>query len=131
MIEKNAMSENKIKEFSPLALAFIGDGVHTLFVRDYIMKRQNLTAGSFHLLASKICKAQTQSKVFESIFSSLTEEEKDVAMRARNHKSHTAKNANPEDYKKATAFEAVLGYLYLLGNKARLEEILDRSILIK
>lgn len=131
MIEKNIMSKNKIKEFSPLALAFIGDGVHTLFVRDYIMKRQNLTAGNFHLLACKICKAQTQSKVFESLFDFFTQEEKDIALRARNHKSHTAKNADPEDYKKATAFEAVLGYLYLIGDKNRLDEILEKSIMVK
>jgi ribonuclease-3 family protein len=105
MIEKNPMTKNKTKEFSPLALAFIGDGVHTLFVRDYVMKKQNLSAGSFHILASKICKAQTQSKIFDTFFNSFTEEEKDIALRARNHKSHSAKNANPEDYKKATALK--------------------------
>lgn len=128
MIEKDTMSKTKIKEFNPLALAFIGDSVHTLFIRDYVMKKQNLSAGNFHLLSAKYCKAQSQSKVFDAIFADLTEEEKAVALQARNHKSHTAKNANPEDYKKATAFEAVLGYLYLTGDKNRLNEILFKSL---
>jgi ribonuclease-3 family protein len=130
MIEKNIISKNKIKEFNPLALAFIGDSVHTLFVRDYIMKNQNLTSKNFHLIATKYCKAQTQSKVFDNVFKDLTEEEQQIALQARNHKSHTAKNANPEDYKKATALEAVLGYLYLTGNKKRLDEILEKTIKI-
>lgn len=129
MIEQNVVSKTKIKEFNPLALAFIGDGVHTLFVRDYIMKRQNLSAGSFHLLAAKYCKAQAQSRVFDTIFNDFTKEEKEIALQARNHKSHAAKNANPEDYKKATAFEAVLGYLYLTGNKKRLDEVLAKSLI--
>ncbi|MDD4111089.1 MAG: ribonuclease III domain-containing protein [Clostridia bacterium] len=122
------ISKNKIKEFNPLALAFIGDSVHTLFIRDYIMREQNLTAGNYHLLAAKFCKAQAQSKVFDSLFNDLTDEEKKIALQARNHKSHTAKNANPEDYKKATAFEAVLGYQYLIGNSERLNELLEKSL---
>lgn len=128
MIEKNTISKNKIKEFNPLALAFIGDSVHTLFIRDYIMKTQNLTAKNFHLIATKYCRAQTQSKVFDKIFEELKPEEKEIALQARNHKSHNAKNANPEDYKKATALEAVFGYLYLIGDKNRLDEILEKTI---
>lgn len=129
MISKKTFTKNKIKEFSPLALAFIGDSVHTLFVRDYIMKRQNLSSGNFHLLASKYCRARAQREVFDTIFSDLTEEEKEIALQARNHKSSAARNANPEDYKKATAFEAVLGYLYLIGEKDRLNELLEKSII--
>lgn len=124
-------SKSKLKEFNPLALAFIGDSVHTLFVRDHIMRKQNLKPGNYHLLASKLCKAQTQSKVFEEIFDNLTKEEREIALQARNHKSHVAKNANPEDYKKATAFEAVIGYLYFLGNEKRLNELLEKSISLK
>lgn len=124
------ISKNKIKEFNPLALAFIGDAVHTLFVRDYIMKNQNLLVKNFHLVASKFCKAQTQSKIFENLFNEFTEEEREIALQARNHKSHTAKNASIEDYKKATAFESVVGYLYLIGEQKRLDEILKKSISI-
>lgn len=121
-------TKNQLKEFNPLALAFIGDSVHTLFVRDYIMREQNLKPGNYHLLSSKLCKAQTQSKVFDEIFNDLTEEEREIALQARNHKSHIAKNANPEDYKKATAFEAVIGFLYLIGNEKRLNELLEKSV---
>ena len=125
---KEKFSKNKIKEYNPLALAFLGDSIHTLFVRDYIIREKNLTAGGYHLLASRLCKAQTQSKVFDKLFERFTEEEKMIALQARNHKSHVAKNANVEDYKKATALEAVLGYLYLIGEEKRLEEILKESI---
>ena len=128
MIEKSKITKNKLKEFNPLSLAFVGDSVHTLFIRDYVMKSQNLKAGNLHLISAKYCKAQAQSKVFDKIFSELTSEEKEIALQARNHKSHTAKNANPEDYKKATAFEAVIGYLYLIGEEDRLNELLEKSI---
>jgi ribonuclease-3 family protein len=130
MIERERISKNKIKEFSPLALAFIGDSVHTLFVRNEILKENNLKVGNYHLLASKLCKAQSQSEVFDKMFEDFTQEEKDIALQARNHKSHTAKNASLEDYKKATAFEAVLGYLYLTGQNERMEEILEKSLKI-
>lgn len=129
MINKSTFTKTKIKEFNPLALAFIGDSVHTLFVRDYIMKKQNLSAGNFHILASKYCNAKSQRAVFDRVFPELTEEEQEIALQARNHKSHTARKANPEDYKKATAFEAVLGYLYLIGNKERLDKVLEKSII--
>lgn len=128
MINNNIISENKIKEYSPLALAFIGDSIHTLFIRDYILKTKNLSSKNFHLLASKYCKAKSQKEVFEKIFPEFTEKEKEIAIRARNQTSHTAKNASPEEYKKATAFEAVLGYLYLTGNKTRLDYILQKSL---
>ncbi len=130
MIKENCIDKNQIKEFNPLALAFMGDGVHTFFVRDYIMKRQNLSAGNFHLVSSYICKAKTQSMFFDKMFEEFSEEEKRVALRARNHKSHTMKNVSLEEYKKATAFEAVLGYLYLLGEKDRLNELLNTSMSI-
>jgi ribonuclease-3 family protein len=127
-IDESIMSKKEVMEYSPLSLAFIGDSVHTLFIREYVTRGQNLTAGKLHLLAAKFCKAKSQSQVFDRIFGILNDEEKGIALRARNHKSHTAKNAEPEDYKKATAFEAVLGYLYLIGNKGRLKEILELSI---
>ena len=121
-------TKQNIKEISVLALSFIGDGVHTLFVREHIFKSENLLAGSYHSKAIKFCNATAQAKVLECIFDLLTDEEKQVAIRARNAKSHKAKNASIENYKKATAFEAVIGYLYLLNEKDRLNEILNLSI---
>lgn len=128
MIE-NILSENKIKEVSSLTLAFIGDSVHTLFIRDHVVKTENLNTKSLHLLASKYCKAQSQKKIFDMILPDLSADEKEIALQARNHKHYkSAKNASIEDYKKATAFEAIIGYLYLTGKKERLKEILSKSL---
>ena len=74
-----------------------------------------------------MCDNLRQANVFNSIFETLSEEEKEIAMRARNAKSHKAKNASIENYKKATALEAVLGYNYLLNNQTRLNELLEIS----
>ena len=110
-----------------LSLSFMGDAVHTLFVRERVLKAANLLAGDYHTNCIKFCNAGGQAKVFDAIFDTLSEEEKEVAKRARNAKSHKAKNASIENYKKATAFEAVLGYNYLLNNQTRLAEILELS----
>lgn len=127
---ETSFTKQNIKEISVLALSFIGDGVHTVFVRDYILKNQNLLIGSYHNKAIKFCSAGAQAKVFDEIFETLTEEEKEIALRARNAKGHKAKNASIENYKKATAFEAVIGYLYLLKEYERLNEILNLSVKI-
>lgn len=112
---------------SILSLSFIGDAVHTLFVRDRVLKSSNLLAGDYHTKCIKFCNAGGQAKAFDELLSFFTEEEQEVARRARNAKSHKAKNSSIENYKKATAFEAIIGYLYLLNNKERLNEILEKS----
>lgn len=120
----------KIDTLSPLALAFIGDAVHTKFVREYVLlNSENSKVNNYHNLAKKFCNASCQKEVLEKITPLLTEEEKDIVRRARNAKSkHKAKNYDEEEYKKATAFEALIGYLYLSGQKERLDEILNFSV---
>ena len=108
-----------INEMSILSLSFIGDAVHTLFVRDKILKSANLKAGGYHNLSSKICKASSQARVLDLIENELFEDEKEIAKRARNAKSHKAKNSTMIEYKKASALEAVFGYLYLLEKTGR------------
>lgn len=105
----------------------MGDAVHTLFIRERVLKASNLLAGDYHTKCIKFCNAGSQANVFNSIFETLSEEEKEIAMRARNAKAHKAKNASIENYKKATALEAVLGYNYLLNNQTRLNELLEIS----
>ena len=122
------ITEENIVEFSPLSLASIGDGVHTLFVREKLIRETNLPSNKLHLEASKLCCAKKQSQVFERIFENLTEKEKAVALRARNHKSHAVKSSSQIEYKKATAFEAVVGYLYLIKKDERLNWILEKSM---
>ena len=121
------ITKENIVEYSPLSLASIGDGVHTLFVRETLLKSTNILANKLHLQASKMCCAKKQSEVFDLVFENLTEEEKAVALRARNHKTHAVKSSSQIEYKKATAFEAVVGYLYLTKQNERLEWLLKKS----
>lgn len=118
-------SANEIKELNPIVLAFIGDGVHTLYVRDMVVKTSNLLANGCHKASAKLCNAKAQAGKLGDIINVLTEEEKDIVRRARNTKlHHTAKNSDEETYKKATSFEALIGYLYLLGKYDRIKELL-------
>ncbi len=110
-----------------LPLAFIGDSVHTLFVREMVLQNPNLKLENYHLIASKYCKASAQAKVLSML--SLNEEEKEIVRRGRNAKpKHHAKNASSAEYSHATAFEVLIGYLYLKNDKKRLEEILKQSM---
>ena len=119
----------KIDNLSPLALAFIGDGVHTMFVREFVVKGGISNLNCYHQKAKKFCNAKHQKEVLEKLLPILTFEESEVVRRARNAKSkHKAKNFNEEEYKKATAFEALVGFLYLTEQKERLEEILKISV---
>ena len=112
-----------------LPLAFIGDSVHTLYVREHCLNNPNYKMENYHIQASKYCKASSQAKVLSLILDKLTSEEKEIVRRGRNAKSkHQAKNATSADYAHATAFEILIGYLYLSKNQQRLREILDLSI---
>ena len=116
-------------KLSPLALAFIGDSVHTLYVREHIVMNDVLKINDYHKLSSHFCKAETQSKVLDQIAPMLSEQEKEVVRKARNTKiHHNAKNASVKDYKQATSFEALLGYLYVTNQNDRLQEILKLSM---
>ncbi|MBO7527911.1 MAG: Mini-ribonuclease 3 [Clostridia bacterium] len=125
-IFKPNITEKQLLEISPIALAFIGDGLHTIYVRDMVIKENILLVKDYHKMSSSFCNANAQAKQFDAIFPILTEQEKEVVRRTRNSKiHHTSKNTDEATYKKATCFEAVLGYLYLLGNYDRINEILN------
>lgn len=114
---------------SPLALAYVGDSVHTLFVRENVVRKNTQKINDYNKQCSFFCKAQTQSKVLDNIIEMLTDDEKEIVRKARNTKiHHNAKNASVVDYKKATCFEALVGYLYLCQDEQRLNEILNLSI---
>ncbi len=121
---------NKLLTSNLLSLAFIGDSVHTQFVREEVLKTYEGKMNNYHTLASKYCKAQHQARVLEKLMSSLSEEELEIVKRARNAKpKHQAKNASNADYTHATMFEALIGFLYLSENEKRLNEILKISII--
>ena len=118
-----------ISNLSPLALAFMGDAIHTAYVREKVLEGQISNQNNYHNSSKSFCNAKHQREVLESLENDLTEEEKDVVRRARNaHSKHTAKNFDEETYKKATAFEALIGHLYLTNQKPRLLEILKKSM---
>lgn len=120
---------SNLKNTNLLPLAFLGDSVHTQFVREFVLKNYNEKMQNLHKKASLFCKASHQSKVLEKIFNILTDEEKEIVRRARNAKpKHSAKNSSSKDYMMATAFEALIGYLYLKKNNERLYQILNLSI---
>ena len=122
------MEEIKANQLNPLSLAFVGDAVFTLFVRTNLALAHDNKAGALHSMANKYVKATAQAKIFDSLAPLFTQREQDIARRARNHHNTTkAKNATLGDYKKATSFEAVLGYLYLIGNYERLNFLLNKG----
>ena len=122
------MEENKVRQLNPLVMAFVGDSVFTLYVRERLATESDCKAGVLHKKANCFVKASAQAAVFDKIEADLTEDECSVARRAKNcHNNTHAKNATIYDYKLATAFEAVLGYVKLCEQTDRLEFLLRRS----
>lgn len=118
------IKEVDIRTYSPLTLAYIGDGIFDLVIRSVVVGKGNTKASQLHYQTSHIVKAETQAKIMEALESELTAEEADVYRRGRNAKSPTmAKNASMADYRKATGFEALMGYLYLKDDFPRLVEL--------
>ena len=125
------LTENKcdVNMLSPLNLAFVGDTVFDLFVRETLVCQANRPVNRLHRKATNIVKASSQAKAVEKIRDSLTDEEQSVIRRGRNaHTNHKAKNMSEADYHLATGLEALFGYLYLKGNIARLREIFEMII---
>lgn len=126
--ENKKLLENLVKT-NLLPLAFIGDGVHTLFVREKVIEKINDKMGSYHNSAAYFCKANTQANVLKKLIPLLSDDEIDIVRRGRNAKpKHHAKNASSSDYSYATAFEILIGYLYLRGEQERFDEILNLSL---
>lgn len=125
-IAKEYLTQKEILELNPLVLAFVGDSVQQLMVRTKLSCTSTAKAGELHKLQSSQIKASAQAKYMDDIMSALSEDEIAVFKRARNtHMNTMAKHASVADYKKASGFEAVIGYLYLLGENERLEELFD------
>ncbi len=125
-IAKEYLTQKEILELNPLVLAFVGDSVQQLMVRTKLSCTSTAKAGELHKLQSAQIKASAQAKYMDDIMSALSEDEIAVFKRARNtHMNTMAKHASVADYKKASGFEAVIGYLYLLGKNERLEQLFD------
>lgn len=120
------LSAKEAQQLNPLVLAYLGDAVQSLYVREKLAREHDCKAGQLHKMASQTVNAKSQAATAEALADILTEEEKSVFLRGRNGKAHhKAKNQSGADYRKATGFEAVLGYLYLTGNSERLKLLLE------
>lgn len=114
--------------YSPLTLAFVGDAVYELYVRSRLMESGSLSANKLHKMAINYVKAAAQAKSMRAIESMLSEEESAIYKRGRNSKSATVpKNADMAEYRVATGFEALMGYLYLSKQSDRLTELMRIS----
>lgn len=128
LLVKIKVDEKNIKNYSMLSLAFLGDSVHSLFVREKLIKDANYKVKELHSKTTKFVKAKSQSFVIEEIFENLSAEEQQIVKTAKNSKTNNvAKNTSIKDYKNATAFECLLGYLALKQDFERLHQILNLS----
>lgn len=115
-----------VNMMSPLTWAYIGDCVYELYVRQELINKTNLKPHKLHIDAIQYVKASKQAEILQEIMPKLTEEEQDIVRRGRNAENHhLPKNASVEEYMYSTAFEALIGYLYLSKQDKRLKEILN------
>lgn len=123
------LEDRDIRTYSPLTLAYIGDGVYELVIRTILVKKGNCPVNQLHRHASSLVKAGTQSAMMEILEPMLTKEELSVYKRGRNAHSPTmAKHATMADYRRATGFEALMGYLYLKEDFSRIVELVRAGI---
>ncbi len=118
--------EADVNMMSPLTWAYIGDCVYELYVREELINKSNLKPHKLHMEAIKYVKAKKQAEILQEILPKLTEKEQDIVRRGRNAENHhLPKNASVQEYMYATAFESLIGYLYLTKKDERLKEILS------
>lgn len=129
-ILKGKFTINEARGLNPLVLAFIGDAIYEVFVRTYLVDdNRYMSAHKLHVKAVSFVKAHAQSEIMKKIEDKLTEEEYSIFKRGRNSKSGTVpKNANVQEYRIATGFETLIGFLYITEQVDRLNELLEMII---
>lgn len=124
MREVFGMQEVDIREYSPLTLAYIGDSIYDLIIKSLVINEGNKQVQKLHQETSSLVQASAQSKMMRTLQEILTEEEHAIYKRGRNAKSVSpAKNQSITDYRRATGFEALMGYLYLKKDMKRLIDL--------
>ena len=128
-IVKGHRTQTEVNMMSPLVWAYVGDAVYEIHIRTYLVNTTKLKPNKLHIESIKYVKAKAQADTLNKIYDKLTDEEKDIVRRTRNTENHhLPKNAELKDYMYATAFEGLIGYLFLTNQKERLEEILKWTI---
>ena len=121
--------ETDVNLMSPLTWAYVGDCVYELYIRTILINKTKLKPHKLHIETIKYVRAQSQAKFLKKIYEDLTEEEKDIVRRGRNAENHhLPKNCDVQDYMHSTAFEALIGYLYLTKNEKRIKELLKNCL---
>lgn len=129
LFEIDYLSEEEARLKNPQVLAFLGDAVYSLYIRNLIVRSSDQKSGELHKESTKFVKAKSQSEAIEKLLPHFTDNEMAVFKRGRNYKTQSvAKNSSVQEYHRATGFEAVLGYLYLSGQITRLNEILNYGV---
>lgn len=119
------MTIQQAKQLSPVTLAFVGDAVYTLYVRSALVFSADRRPSELQKLSSLTVSAHGQSELLSKIEERFTNEEREIFLRGRNAKKATkSKNADVAEYNRSTGFEALLGFLYLTGNKERIYQLL-------
>ncbi len=126
---EEGLEEKDVRMMSPLVLAYIGDAVYEIYIRNFLVRQGRASVNDLHRASTRYVKAKAQAEIVHVLEVELTEEEWTVVKRGRNQKSATTpKNAELIDYKYATGLEALIGYLFLCGKTERLVEIVKRAI---
>jgi ribonuclease III family protein len=126
LFENNSISDSDIRMYNPLVLAYVGDSVYDTFIRTMLVSNGSVQVNKLHKKSIKFVQAKAQAEITEQLYNILTEDEQDIVRRGRNTKSNSVpKNADMNDYRYATGFEALIGYLYLIGNTKRLMVIFE------
>ena len=125
------LDDINITDYSPLTLAYIGDGIYEIVIRTVIVDEANRQVNKIHKAASNLVKAGTQAKMIHYIMDDLTDEELTIYKRGRNAKAVTrAKNASMSEYRTATGFEALMGWLYLTAQSERMMKLIKKSVTV-
>ena len=124
LLQNKSMSDNDIRMYNPLVLAYVGDSVYDTFIRTMLVSNGSIQVKKLHQKSIKFVQAKAQAEITQQLHDILTDDEQDIVRRGRNTKSNSVpKNADMNDYRYATGFEALIGYLYLIGNTKRLMEL--------
>ena len=132
IIKQNmGLDDINITDYSPLTLAYIGDGIYEIVIRTVIVDEANRQVNKIHKAASNLVKAGTQAKMIHYIMDDLTDAELTIYKRGRNAKAVTrAKNASMSEYRTATGLEALMGWLYLTGQSERMMKLIKKSVTV-
>lgn len=124
-----SIGKEEAKQYSPVVLAFIGDAVYSLYIREKLSLTTDYKTGELQKLTSQKVSAHGQSELLNYVLPLLTEEETDIFKRGRNAKKATkSKNASVAEYNRSTGFEALLGFLYITGERERIDYLLSAAL---